>query len=107
MKYYCNPINVNYRYQFNQDPRNGGKIQIDREAADPSMICFKGTYYIFALDEDGNPINVSSFWTGNTNYMLCYNFGTDMNETNSVTVKSKSKQQVVLNYVVTIVPDGS
>lgn len=48
MKYYCNPINVNYRYQFNQDPRNGGKIQIDREAADPSMICFKGTYYIFA-----------------------------------------------------------
>ena len=67
----------------------------------------EGTYYIFALDEDGNPINVSSFWTGNTNYMLCYNFGTDMNETNSVTVKSKSKQQVVLNYVVTIVPDGS
>ena len=48
MKYYCNPINVNYRYQFNQDPRNGGKIQIDREAADPSMICFKGTYYMFA-----------------------------------------------------------
>lgn len=67
----------------------------------------EGTYYIFALDEDGNPINVSSFWTGNTNYRLCYNFGTDMNETNSVTVKSKSKQQVVLNYVVTIVPDGS
>ena len=67
----------------------------------------EGTYYIFALDEDGNPINVSSFWTGNTNYMLSYNFGTDMNETNSVTVKSKSKQQVVLNYVVTIVPDGS
>ena len=67
----------------------------------------EGTYYIFALDEDGKPINVSSFWTGNTNYMLSYNFGTDMNETNSVTVKSKSKQQVVLNYVVTIVPDGS
>ena len=48
MKYYCNPINVPYRYQFNMDPRSGGKLQIDREAADPSMILFKGKYYIFA-----------------------------------------------------------
>ena len=48
MKYYCNPINVPYRYQFNMDPRSGGKLQIDREAADPSMILFQGKYYIFA-----------------------------------------------------------
>ena len=48
MKYYCNPINVPYRYQFNMDPRSHGKLQIDREAADPSMIFFKGKYYIFA-----------------------------------------------------------
>lgn len=48
MKYYCNPVNTNYRYQFNQDPRQGGRIQICREAADPSMILFKGRYYIFA-----------------------------------------------------------
>lgn len=48
MRYYCNPINVPYRYQFNQDLRQGGKLQICREAADPSMICFKGKYYIFA-----------------------------------------------------------
>lgn len=48
MKYYCNPINISYRYQFNQDPRKGGALQICREAADPSMICFKGRYYIFA-----------------------------------------------------------
>lgn len=48
MKYYCNPINVPYRYQFNQDPRAGGRLQIDREAADPSMIRFQGKYYIFA-----------------------------------------------------------
>ena len=48
MKYYCNPINVNYRYQFNADPRLHGKLQICREAADPSMICFRGRYYIFA-----------------------------------------------------------
>ena len=48
MKYYCNPININYRYQFNADPRLHGKLQICREAADPSMICFRGRYYIFA-----------------------------------------------------------
>ena len=47
MKYYCNPINVPYRYQFNMDPRSHGKLQIDREAADPSMILFQGKYYIF------------------------------------------------------------
>lgn len=48
MKYYCNPLNVPYRYQFNMDPRSHGKLQIDREAADPSMILFRGKYYIFA-----------------------------------------------------------
>lgn len=47
MKYYCNPININYRYQFNADQRKN-KISICREAADPSMICFNGRYYIFA-----------------------------------------------------------
>ena len=48
MKYFCNPLNVNYRYQFNADPRRHGQLQICREAADPSMICFEGRYYIFA-----------------------------------------------------------
>ncbi len=48
MRYYCNPLNLNYRYQFNADPRLHGKLQICREAADPSMIAFKGRYYIFA-----------------------------------------------------------
>ena len=48
MKYFCNPVNINYRYQFNQDPRRGGELQICREAADPSLILFRGRYYIFA-----------------------------------------------------------
>ncbi|MBQ6222350.1 MAG: family 43 glycosylhydrolase [Solobacterium sp.] len=48
MKYYCNPLNINYRYQFNADPRKHGQLQICREAADPSMICFQGRYWIFA-----------------------------------------------------------
>ena len=48
MEYLCNPVNINYRYQFNADPRLRGQIKICREAADPSMICFRGRYYIFA-----------------------------------------------------------
>lgn len=45
--YVCNPINTNYRYQFNRNPVDGS-VDINREAADPSMIYFKGKYYIFA-----------------------------------------------------------
>ena len=48
MQYFCNPINVNYRYQFYLNQRQGGDMKICREAADPSMICFQGRYYIFA-----------------------------------------------------------
>lgn len=48
MKYLCNPVSINYRYQFNADPRLGGRLQICREAADPSLTCFQGRYYIFA-----------------------------------------------------------
>lgn len=50
MKYFCNPVNINYRYQFNMDPREGA-LKVAREAADPSMIYFKGKYYIFRIDE--------------------------------------------------------
>ena len=47
MKYFCNPVNIDYRYQFNQRMQMG-EIQVAREAADPSMIFFRGKYYIFA-----------------------------------------------------------
>ena len=45
---FCNPVNGNYRYQFNKDPMQHGKVTVNREAADPSVICFKGRYYLFA-----------------------------------------------------------
>jgi len=50
MKHYCNPLNLEYRYQFlrkvteGQDP---GPFKGYREAADPSLILFKGTYFLF------------------------------------------------------------
>lgn len=47
-KYVCNPVNINYRYQFNMNMRNNNAIEVAREAADPSMIYFQGKYWIFA-----------------------------------------------------------
>lgn len=43
-QYFCNPINFPYRYQFIQ---NGESFTLNREAADPSMIFFRGKYYLF------------------------------------------------------------
>lgn len=41
----CNPLNLNYRYQFSAPSR--------REAADPTIVVFKGTYYMFASKTGG------------------------------------------------------
>ncbi|MHA6533495.1 family 43 glycosylhydrolase [Paenibacillus sp. BAC0078] len=43
MKYVCNPMNIEYKYQFVELD----KMSIYREAADPSLIMFKGRYYLF------------------------------------------------------------
>lgn len=47
MQYMCNPVNCNYHYQFHRNDESGEALQINREAADPSMIVFQGKYYIF------------------------------------------------------------
>ena len=49
-KYYCNPINLPYKYNF-QKPNMPGlgeaKLAVYREAADPTLELFKGRYYLF------------------------------------------------------------
>ncbi len=51
MKYYCNPMNLPYKYQFHRDlnPQAAQQLpfQVYREAADPSLILFKGLYWLF------------------------------------------------------------
>lgn len=42
----CNPINLAYRYQ-DLRPMSGGRT-VHREAADPSVIRYRGRYYLFA-----------------------------------------------------------
>lgn len=43
--YVCNPINMQYKYQMSNTM--GARVTY-REAADPSMILFRGKYYLFA-----------------------------------------------------------
>jgi len=50
MKYVCNPMNIEYKYQF--FPREGG-VFANREAADPSLVLFKGKCYLFPSMTDG------------------------------------------------------
>lgn len=48
MKYYCNPMNLEYRYQFFQLSGEEERLaKGNREAADPSLILFKEKYYLF------------------------------------------------------------
>ena len=53
MKYFCNPLNLPYQYQFCKTKE--GQCSVNREAADPSMVLFKGKYYIF-------PSMTCGFW---------------------------------------------
>jgi hypothetical protein len=49
-KYYCNPMNLPYKYNF-QKPNMPGlgdtELSVYREAADPTLELFKGRYYLF------------------------------------------------------------
>ncbi len=45
-KTYCNPVNLNYRFQFT----NGNSY---REAADPAMIRYRDKYFLFASHSGG------------------------------------------------------
>ncbi|MBO4510926.1 MAG: family 43 glycosylhydrolase [Lachnospiraceae bacterium] len=47
-KYFCNPVNIDYHYQFIKDYFAGGALHVSREAADPTFLYWKGKYYIFA-----------------------------------------------------------
>jgi xylan 1,4-beta-xylosidase len=49
-KTFCNPLNLAYRYQH---VAVGGKWAVYREGADPTLILFKGRYYLFVSMSTG------------------------------------------------------
>lgn len=49
-KYYCNPLNLPYKYSFQQPNMPGlgdAKLSVYREAADPTLEYFKDRYWLF------------------------------------------------------------
>ena len=74
LKYYCNPLNIKYRYQFTKSGQPGmpdQEIKVFREAADPSLVLFKGLYYIF-------PSMTAGFFTSED--LVKWNFHSFQNE---------------------------
>jgi hypothetical protein len=68
MKYYCNPLNIEYKYQFVKHVQADGedaKLAVFREAADPSLVLFKGLYYLF-------PSMTAGFFTSEN--LIAWNF---------------------------------
>lgn len=50
MKHYCNPMDLEYPFQYFRRPDPSGKpvpFKVYREAADPTLILFKNTYFLF------------------------------------------------------------
>ena len=57
---YCNPLDLGYRYQhMKEGPRTAGF----REGADPTLVYFKGRYYLFVSMSQGSGTR-RIFWTG-------------------------------------------
>lgn len=102
MKYFCNPVNVDYRYQFNKsDFGRGEGLEVAREAADPSMICFQGKYYIFASMTLG--VWVSDDMVTWKNYRLpenlpLYDYAPDVRVMGEYVYFSASKRGVNCNF---------
>jgi len=49
MKYYCNPLNLPYKYQYVRHKQQGmTQAVLYREAADPSLVLFKEKYFMFS-----------------------------------------------------------
>ena len=100
MNVFCNPVNINYRYQFNQDPRTN-ILTVNREAADPSMILYGGRYYIFASMTLG--VWVSDDLAHWENHRLpdtlpLYDYAPDVRVINGYVYLSASKRNENCNY---------
>ena len=63
----------------------------------------EGTYYIFELDENGNPLISNETVEIKTNTSMYYNFESN---TNKVVVQNKSHEKVILNNIFVKIPEG-
>jgi len=103
MKYYCNPLNTNYKYQFVSSPFEGvEKAVVFREAADPSLVLFKGLYYMFPsmtagflTSEDLSAWEFHEFLSGN---MPVYDYAPDVRVMDDYLYFSASRGAGICNF---------
>lgn len=98
--YFCNPVNVEYRYQFNKK-RKGEGIEVSREAADPSMIFYQGKYYIFASMTLGVWVSEDlAYWENHRlpDSLPLYDYAPDVRVIGDYVYFSASKRGEICNF---------
>lgn len=106
MKYYCNPLNLPYRYQRHF---RDGKFITCREAADPSIILFRGKYYLFPSMTDGFFVSENlTEWAFRPflGPMVSYDYAPDVCEVEGKLVVCASSNQGVCSFYVTSDPEN-
>lgn len=88
----CNPLDLPYRYQ---DVRLGGVVRsVSREAADPSIVRYRGRYYMFASMSGGfwHSTDLLTWSFQATAQLPIYDYAPDVREINGYLVISASRR---------------
>lgn len=87
----CNPLNLEYRYQLKQSPAGAF---VYREAADPTMVLFQGTYFLFASMSGGfwYSDDLCSWQFHETPELPVYDYAPDVREVDGAVVFSASRR---------------
>lgn len=97
-KIICNPLNLEYRYQI----KKSGKEAVFREAADPTMLLFKGRYLMFVSMSGGfwHSDDLYSWEFHETPELPIYDYAPDVREVNGKVVFSASKRDEPCSFFV-------
>jgi hypothetical protein len=103
-KYICNPLNLDYRYQI-KNPK-AGRAPVFREGADPTMLLFKGVYYLFVSVSGGfwYSHDLAEWTFRETPELPPYDYAPDVQAINGRVVYSASKMHENSEFYVSADP---
>ncbi len=100
----CNPMNMEYRYQFLRNRDNTGTnppYTVFRESADPSLILFKGKYYLFPSMSGGFYTSEDlvgwTFWPFRQEFPV-YDYAPDVHEVDGQLYVCASKMGEICDF---------
>jgi hypothetical protein len=90
-KIVCNPLNLDYRYQIKKSSFGNS---VFREAADPTLVLFRDTYFLFVSMSGGfwYSDDLYSWQFKNTPELPIYDYAPDVREVNGALIFSASKR---------------